>query len=168
MGNIKKNISKGFTIIEILVVIVLTIIIALIIFPNFYNKKNKSSLDLTTRQIAAILNEARNKAIAQSEDNYWGVYFENSTSTTPFYALFKSTIYSTSTALKRYTLPSLIVYNPSSIPLGSSTTVIFNKISGTVQNITSTKTIYLNLLQGNSIIATSSIIINISGLIDYN
>jgi prepilin-type N-terminal cleavage/methylation domain-containing protein len=169
MINLKQKIkiNYGFSLTELLVVIALVAILGTVIFSNFYTRKGRSTLNLTTNQIVSILTEARNRAIAQDRDLAWGVYFENSTSTTPFYALFYSNSYSTSTTIKKYTLPNLVFYDTSTIPLGGSSIVIFNKISGNLATSAATKTISLNLIQGNKILATSSISISAVGVIIY-
>ncbi|GIW65272.1 MAG: hypothetical protein KatS3mg093_251 [Candidatus Parcubacteria bacterium] len=164
---IKINQLKGFSMSELLVVIALIAIMGTVVFSNFSGQKRKTALNLTTNQIGSILNEARNRAMAQDRDSNWGVYFENSTSTTPFYALFYSNSYSTSTTVKKYTLPDLVFYNTSTIPLGSSLTIVFNKISGKPVTLSTTTTIYLNLKRGNIILATSSISVNLVGAINY-
>lgn len=159
--------KKGFSLIELLIVIALIMILILVIFSNFYKRKSTLDLDLTTKQIASILNEARSRAISQDKDSQWGVYFANSTSTQPFYALFYSTYYSTSTTVKKYTLPNFIYYSTSSIPLGGSLTVLFQKLSGDLQTGALSKTINLNLIQNGIVIASSSININQVGRISY-
>jgi prepilin-type N-terminal cleavage/methylation domain-containing protein len=167
LKKIKIYQTSGFSLSELLVVIALIAILGTVIFSNFYTRKGRSTLNLTTNQIASILTEARNRAIAQDRDLAWGVYFENSTSTIPFYALFYSNSYSTSTTIKKYTLPNLIFYGTSTIPLGGSLTILFNKISGNLATLATTTTIYLNLIQGNKILATSSISISRVGVISY-
>lgn len=159
---------KGFSLTEILIVIALIGISLIVIFSNFYNRRNYSAIQLTTIQIHSIIQEARNKSIYKEKNERWGVYFSNSTSTNPFYSLFYS-YYSTSTTVKKYNLTSSVEYDPSIIPLGGYMEVKFYQngnpeISGTQQNLSQ---VDLILKSGDQIIATSSISINYNGLIDY-
>lgn len=155
---------RGFSLVEIIIVIAIVTIFVAVIFSNFYNRRSYSNLKLTTHQIVSILQEARNKSIYRYQSNDWGVYFSNSTSVDPFYSLFYS-YYSTSTTIKKYNLPVGISYSTSTIPLGGSSTIIFSQISGAAS--TSTK-IDLISLSGANVVATSSIYINLNGIIDYN
>lgn len=158
--------KKGFSLIELLIVIALIMILILVIFSNFYKRKSTLDLDLTTKQIASILNEARSRAISQDKDSQWGVHFENSTSTQPFYALFYSN-YSTSTIIKKYNLPNFIYYDTAYLPLGVSFNMIFKKISGEAMLDQAKDTIKLNLIQNGIVTASSSININQVGRISY-
>lgn len=155
---------RGFSLAEIITVVAIIAIFVAVIFSNFYNRRSYSNIKLTTHQIVFVLQEARNKAIYRYQNNDWGVYFSNSTSVTPFYSLFYS-YYSTSTTVKKYDLPSGVSYSTSTIPLGGSSTIIFSQISGAAS--TSTK-IDLISLSGDELVATSSIFINLNGVIDYN
>lgn len=159
----KKNNKKGFSLVELLVAITLIMILGAITFSNLYRRRNITNLNTVTNQIVALLNEARNRAINQDKDSSWGVYFEYPTSSPSFYVLFYSN-YSTSTIVKRYLLPNYIYYRTSTIPLGGSLIITFNKISG---DPSTTTNIYLDLYQGNSVITSSSININSLGRINY-
>jgi prepilin-type N-terminal cleavage/methylation domain-containing protein len=159
-----KN-KKGFTLVELLIVIVIIMLITVFVYLSLFRRKGFSELYSTRDQIVALLREAQNNAISQNKDSEWGVYFSNLTSTSSFYSLFYGTIYSTSTSLKKYNLPTSVQYNTSTIPTGSSLTIYFNKITG----ISSTSTsIILNFNLSNQTIASSTININQSGLISFN
>lgn len=160
---IKKNNKKGFSLVELLVVITLIMILGVITFSNLYKRRNITNLNTVTNQIVALLNEARNRAINQDKDNSWGVYFGYPTSSKSFYALFYSN-YSTSTIVKKYLLPNYVYYRTSTVPLGGSLIINFNKISG---DPSTTTTIYLDLYQGTSVVASSSININSLGRVSY-
>jgi len=154
--------KKGFTLAELLVVIAIIIVLFLVIYSNFYKRKGYSELDFTTKQIVALLREAQNNAIAQNKDLEWGVYFESTS--TSFYALFNTTSYSTTTSVKRYSLPLSVRYSPSIIPLGGNLMVYFNKGTGLPSTSTS---IVLELYVSGQVLSSSTIRVNSSGLISY-
>jgi len=158
-----KN-KKGFTLVELLIVIVIIILITVFVYLNLFRKKGFNELYSTRDQIVALLREAQNNSIFQKQDSEWGIYFSNSTSVSPFYSLFYGTTYQTSTSLKRFNLPLNVKYDTSSIDLGSSLTVYFNKITGIPSTSTS---IILNFNLSNQIIASSTININQNGLISF-
>ncbi len=153
--------KKGFSLIELLVVIVIIFVLTTIGFMMLFPRKAKTTLSLTTNQIVAFLREAQNRSISQEKDATWGVYFQNNTSTPSFYAVFYN---STSTIVKKNNLPNEIVYDSSTIPIGGSLIVTFNKINGGA----STNTIIYLYTNTPYFLATSSVSVNISGVIDYN
>ncbi len=93
--------------------------------------------------------------------NAWGVHFENSTGTAPFYVLFQGVYSTTSTSGSRYRLPADVSYVTSSIASGASTTVTFPFLSG-VPAVSSTITMKLN--NGTS---TTIVVNGLSGLIGF-
>jgi prepilin-type N-terminal cleavage/methylation domain-containing protein len=152
--------NKGFSLVELLMVIVIIFVFVGLTFALLFSRKSKTTLDLTTKQIVAFLREAQNRSIAQEKDANWGVVFVNNTSTPSFYGIFYS---STSTLVKKNNLPDEIKYSSSTIPEGSYFAITFNKITGAPSTST---IIYLYSTPSSQI--TSSISINISGIIDYN
>lgn len=146
----------GFSTIELLIVIGIIGILAIVSLPNLVGRRSRVELDNTARQIAASLREAQSRSLAQESATSWGVHFENSTTTSPFYALFKGS-YSSSTRVNYSRLPSSLGYATSSIPLGAAKEVTFSQISGLASAATST-TIYLltDATQSSTISVASS------------
>lgn len=163
----KNIIKKGFSLTELLISVALIMILSVVIFSNFYKRRNITNLRSTTTQIASILMEARNRSITQEKDSYWGVYFENRTSSKPSFSLFYTSdpnfLTSSFKYVKKYYLPDFIFYDTSTIPLSS--TIIFNKLSGELVSTTTYFNLYLK--QGNTIVSSSSININSIGTIIY-
>ena len=58
----------GFTLLELLVVLVLMLVIAGVVMPQFSRSLSIFQLQKSTRQTAAVLNEARNKAITEARE----------------------------------------------------------------------------------------------------
>jgi prepilin-type N-terminal cleavage/methylation domain-containing protein len=126
MHNRKRG---GFSLIEVVVVLVLAVILSLIVLALFISRRSAAELDSTAQQIAALLREAQGRSAAGENGISWGVHFENVTNTQPFYALFGN-IYGTSTRGGFYTLPLTIGFSTSTLAAGSSTDIVFGKISG--------------------------------------
>ncbi len=154
---------SGFSMIEILIVVAFTLVLAGTLAFNLVGYRNRTNLDSAAKQISALLRTAQSRSAAQESSAAWGVYLENSAAAPPFYALFRGT-YSSSTTEGRYTLPAAVNYSTSSIAEGSSLEVTFAPISGAPSAAVS---ITLNLSAGGSIIATSTITVSSSGLVSF-
>lgn len=122
--------AQGTTIIELVLVIGLIGILATIFLVNLQGRKGKTELTTTTQQMTALLREAQSRSVAQSSSTGWGVHFENSTNTVPFYALFGGT-YSVSSNIGYYRLPATVNYSTSSLAIGASKEITFTQITGT-------------------------------------
>lgn len=75
-SNILEN--RGFTLIEILVVITILTILAAIIFVSFTSLGAKEALDNSAGTIISTLREARSLTLASDEANQYGVRLEQS------------------------------------------------------------------------------------------
>ncbi len=124
------NDRRGFTIFEIIVVMAIMVIIGVVSYVNLYSTRNRVSVTGAAQQMVATLRQAQSRAISQYNNTAWGVHFDNTNPSAPFYALFSSTQYSTATAAETYPLPYNIHFFPGDIPEGSSTDIVFNSISG--------------------------------------
>lgn len=134
--------AYGVTILELIIVAALIVILALVSILNLSRRRPITEIDATARQIAALLREAQSRSVSQAEGASWGVHFENSTTTAPFYALFRSS-YSLNNRLGYYSLPSTVGYASSSVPTGGTKEVIFSQVSGAASASTSVKIILL-------------------------
>jgi len=121
---------KGFTLVELIVVLGITIAVGAIVFANLAGKRSTTDLSATTQQVGVLLRQAQSDAMQQESNVAWGVHFANSTGTAPFYALF-TTSYSTGTIVgKIYLLPSTVSYTTSTLAAGATLDVIFSPLSG--------------------------------------
>ena len=71
---------KGFSLIELIIVIAISIILAVIGVLNLFNYRTYKDLDLTVNEIISTLRVARNYSISQEliepgSGKKWGVYF---------------------------------------------------------------------------------------------
>lgn len=137
-------------------------VIAAVVFLNLLGRRSEVEVDSATKQIVALLREAQTRSVSQSSSTSWGVYFENSTTTPPFYSLFASSVYSTSTAFGRFRLPTSVDYVTSSLADGASTTISFQQITGLA---VAPRSVSIYLLTGVS--RSSTITVASSGLVSY-
>ncbi len=140
---------------EVIVVVALIAAFGAVVTLNLLGKKGTSELDATAKQIVAILREAQSRSVSQSDGAGWGIHFENSTSTAPFYALFRSS-YSLQNRIGYYRLPSTVGYATSSIASGASKDVTFSQITGVANASTSVQIQLLNNLSVSSTIYVAS------------
>ena len=154
----RKN--SGATIAELVLVIAMVAIIGVITITTLVGRKSKVELETTTKQIVALLRDAQSRARAQASGVAWGVHFENSTSTAPFYALFRSS-YLVANRVGYYRLPTTVGYATSSLAQGASRDVVFSQLNGTA----SPASIQIYLI--NSPTQFSTIQIGSSGAVSY-
>ena len=155
--------NNGTTLVELLMVVAIITVITLVSFLNLFGRSGQTDLNNTTQQIRTLLGEARTKSVSQSSSTSWGVHFDNASATAPFYAMFYSQTYSTSTTVGYYNLPSNLVYATSSIPLGSSVDITFAQLSGQ-SSASASITIYV---AGKGTYNSSTINISSSGAVSF-
>lgn len=162
----KRGRLQGFSLIESLVVIGVIGIISIVVLANLFTRKTRSTLDSTVQRVVATLREAESRSAAQEGATTWGVHFDNTTSTAPFYAIFQ-TSYSVANTIGYYRLPPDVSFATSSIAQGGSFNITFAQVSGLPS---ATSSITLNLLTGaaSGAVATSATItVNSTGLVSF-
>lgn len=121
--------KRGFTIIELLVVIGIISVISVVAFVSLRGRRNVVELNTTGQQVVTLLREAQSRSVSGLNGATWGVHLENSTTTAPFYALYSGAYASTNTA-GYYRLPARVEFVTSTLGLGSSTNITFTPYSG--------------------------------------
>lgn len=121
--------QKGFSIIEMVTVMAVMIILSIVGLSNLSSRRNVNDLNTATKQVGALLREAQSDAMANSGGTTWGVHFANTTTTAPFYALFK-TSYTTANTKGYYRLPYTVSYMTSTLASGATLDVTFTQITG--------------------------------------
>lgn len=141
----KLSDKKGFSMFELLIVIAFMAIMGAVGIGYYFTYYRQTILNSGADQIKAFLYSTQQKSIGQQDGSIWGVHFENSTTSGPFYASFKGLTYSSAVAVDtRYLDSSLTFDYPAS---GASFDIIFSKINGR-PNDGLYKKIYLQL-KGN-------------------
>ncbi|KKR55666.1 MAG: hypothetical protein UT92_C0001G0009 [Candidatus Curtissbacteria bacterium GW2011_GWA1_40_24] len=151
---------RAFTLIELLIVIGITVVLATISFLNIFNFRGQNDLDLTVKEIVVVLRNAQDRSISQESGSRWGVHFENPVSAGGFYDLFSGIDYSTSSLVSRSTLRSNLQFSDPAG--GNSKDIIFSPVSG-LPGGSSTIIIFTK----NNPSVSSTIIVNSNGQIQY-
>jgi len=151
------RIKKGFTLIEIIIVVSIMVIVALISREFYGSFAMESSVENSAGTIVFDLRNARDKAMTGQGGNNWGIHFINSTN--DYYQVFSSpTDYSHASKTIETTtyLSGNIKF---STPAESATAdIIFTKLSG---NATDTS---ITIFSGQK---QKTISVKTQGLIDY-
>lgn len=99
--------KKGFTLVEILLVIGLVGIIAGITTPFIWTSFSRQQLTVTTDDVVANLRRAQNKSIINEGNTAWGINWN-----TTNYSLIQ---YPTETIIETFDLPEQIIINADNI-----------------------------------------------------
>lgn len=117
--------KRGFTLIEILTVLVITIIITSLFVSAYLSFKRRTDLVTSAQNILSILNLAQSKTLASEGGVSYGVHLE-----TNQYTFFQGVVYSSGDPNNKvFILPSGVTINSISLtPSGSE--VIFARLTG--------------------------------------
>jgi len=69
--------NKGFTVIEILIVIAILAVLIAVIWPKFSDLRAHQVLKAATEDVMSALNKARSQTLASLESSEYGVHFES-------------------------------------------------------------------------------------------
>jgi len=160
-----RKARKAFTLLELLIVIGITIVLASVGISTYVNQQRAKLLDTAAQEIVGYLRYAQQKSMAQESGNQWGIRFKNPADEDEddFYALslYDDTDNSYISAEETRYLSSGIEYESPTV--GNYIDVSFSKLTGT--NATSTaQSITIKSTVTNS---TSTISISSQGLISY-
>lgn len=121
---------KGFTLVEVLLVVVITAILATITLAFSYGIKSRKDLDLAVNSVAAVVRDAQQKSITQEDMKRWGVHLERNTIS--IYDLFKD-VYVTANISAAYRLPSGVEFDNTGWG-GAVKDVVFTQVDGLPSN----------------------------------
>jgi Tfp pilus assembly protein FimT len=149
---------RGFTLLEIVIVIAVIIILFLIIFSAFSGFNRNYALDTAAGQVASVLDEARSLTLASKGNTAYGVHFESSQ-----VVLFKGTVYSTSDPNNSvHTLSSLVTISDITLSGGGSDAV-FERLTG---KLNKSGTVTISLASDPSM--TRTITLQATGIIEIS
>jgi len=155
--NFFRKAKKGFTMLELLIVIGITATLSVVSVGFYINQQKAKLLELTAQEIASYLKYTQQKSVSQEQGLQWGVHFDNPTSGSDFYALYTGTTYSSPIETKY--LPAGIIFTTPAT--GNSANISFNKLTGTNYSGTSQSLV----IQSTSNSATTTISVFSQGLI---
>ena len=157
---IQKNIhakNRGFTLIEMLIVVFLVITLSTLVFYNLSSRRTSQALNNGEDEIVALVNEARGSTISGENGSQYGVHFETHKA-----VLFAGTTYTVgSSTNKEYDLDGAVTINSTSLSGGSSD-MVFKKLTGDTDQY---GTIQIISTPGN---ATKTITVSKNGFVTGN
>lgn len=126
---IPHSTSRGFTALEILIVIAILAILLATILPSFTNFRRSSLLNTDTMNLVTLINRARLLSVSSKDDERYGIHLESGKA-----VLFKGDIYSASEPTNEthvfgtgLTLSSIAIS-------GGGSEVLFEKVTGATTN----------------------------------
>ncbi len=127
---IKKN--DGFTVLELMIVIVVLLVLAAILIPNFPLIQQRTELNNGVQEFVGVLKSAQNRALASDANSQYGVYIDTSVSPHK-YVLFKGASYAVREQAydQNYFLSNNVEFY--AISLGGGNEIFFNKLTGSSQ-----------------------------------
>ena len=130
---LKKNKpSKGFTMIELLIVMGITAVLGGVAMSNYFGYQSSVSVDNAASELLGTLRDAQQRAISQDEQAAWGVRITAVSGANDYYELFYGDSYATGTILSRTTLSGdLDFYAPVQ---GTTLEIVFTKSTGLPSN----------------------------------
>jgi putative endonuclease len=90
-----KKKGEGFTLVELLIVIAITLILAAAASPIYSNLQVSAQVNETSSQLIQTLRTARQRSQARFQNASWGVYFDINAAADDSYTLYKGTTYAT-------------------------------------------------------------------------
>jgi prepilin-type N-terminal cleavage/methylation domain-containing protein len=112
--------KKGFSIIELLIVLGIIVLVSIIIFPAISKFKDTQTLKTSVEDVSSLIAKARVQTISGNEGRAFGVTIDASTKTFTLYALSGGTKITRETT----TLPSQIAVST------TTTDIQFEKVTG--------------------------------------
>lgn len=121
-----KKIKKGFTLIEILVVLAISAVILSILLSFLNNFSRTQALDKDYLSVVSLIEQAKSASINSKQASQYGVYFASSSA-----VLFKGLSYiSTSSSNQIYNLNSRVSISSLNFVGSSSNQVVFDRLTG--------------------------------------
>ncbi len=153
----KELYSRGFTLIEIIVVICIVAVMGSVVMYNLSAKRNDQTVNSAEDEVVALLNEARSSTLSAEQNLQYGVHFQTNQA-----ILFQGATYvSGATGTREISIDPSINITSISLATGGSD-IVFDKMTGStgeygslvVKNISSSeqKTITITkagLITGN-------------------
>lgn len=154
----KNFYKKGFTLLEVLIVIAIIVIFAVVSFSQLSKTKNYQILKSSGEDISSVLNKTRSQTLASLNSLQYGVHFE-----TNRIVIFSGTVYNSGNSSNEIVNISSPAYISSISLTGGAVDLYFNRLTGTASK---TGIITISLSSDNSL--TKTITISSVGSITLN
>ncbi|MDD5110526.1 MAG: prepilin-type N-terminal cleavage/methylation domain-containing protein [Patescibacteria group bacterium] len=144
-----KSLVRGFTLVELLVVMAVLVALAVLIVPLYANLQTERQAATAAEGVVSTLREAQARAMAGDGDRTWGVYFfDDPAGHGDQFVLFRGENYAGRDA--SYDLVTALDDSLafSAVSLGGGNEVVFGKVRGTTAN---TGSVTLTSTQGESV-----------------
>ena len=149
------NCSRGFTAIEILIVVFILGLLSAIIISSFSAFRKQSLLSTETQEIITTINKARLSSMSSKSDQQYGVHLQSTK-----IVLFQGTTYATSSSSNETHIFDPLVTLGTITINGGGADIVFQKITGgTTQYATTTLSVV------GSSTASSTILIRGTGVV---
>ena len=134
------RVSRGFTLLEIIIVISILGVLLSVVLPSLTSFRQKSILNTETQEVTTLINKARLSSMSSKNDKQYGIHFEAGK-----IVLFEGTTYIAGAGTnEEHLFDTVLTLNPITINGGGAETV-FQKITGsTNQNSTTTLKVIAN------------------------
>ncbi len=120
-----RQTNQGFTLLELLFVIVIATIISTIVIVSLSRLNSSQALEKSSELVASTLNEARSLTLSSKRDTQYGVYFEPSQ-----IVLFTGDTYLSSDPDNVVTIINTLTGIQNITLLGGGTSIVFNRLTG--------------------------------------
>jgi prepilin-type N-terminal cleavage/methylation domain-containing protein len=120
---------RGFTILELVIVLGISAILASAGFSYSFKQKKTQALRSSTKSIVALLRDVRSRSLGQEGGESWGVRFSNLSSGDDEYEVFTGELYNSGSVIQKYKLGSTGV-EFSSPSEGQIIDIVFDSITG--------------------------------------
>lgn len=129
-----KCYRRGFTVLELLIVIAILAFLLAIIIPSFMNFRRSSLLNTETMDLVTLVNRARLLSVSSKNDNQYGIHLESSKA-----VLFQGTTYDVASTTNEVHMFGTGLVSTSTTINGGGSEIVFEKVTGaTSQNATTT------------------------------
>jgi len=154
--NKSRLFARGFTFLEVVIVIAILSIIVATVLPPLMNFRKNSTLNSEVQEVMTLINKARMSAISSKDDQQFGIHFEAGK-----VVLFQGVTYTPGAATNEEHILDAAITGITTINGGGSELLFAKIIGSTSQNATTTL-----LIVGTT--ASTTILVRQSGIVTVN
>lgn len=151
-----KKINKGFTLVEMLIVVAIMAIILASVLPSLLSFRRSSMLNVETQEVITLINRARMLAVSSKNDQQFGVHFEAGK-----VVIFQGTTYTAGASTNEERVLNSALTGSTTVS-GGGADILFAKVTGAADKVATTTL----LIVGTT--ASTTILIRPSGVVTLN